>query len=492
MDELLNEQVIGLQTMVQQYATGSLSNEDYQAILLAHNEDVQKSRAKNAEEAFQEGNTDEWLDAEAEFSFKDVLRDIRQEYLTALGSNSKNLSPQDVYDAVNEAYKSNLKHMHQLGKGLYHHLKAHRDDVSQEIKQFADRVEARFPQINTLQMQHDRDRKKMANVETDLFALKKTQERLASVIEQQVNLNTDVYPMIKTLYKNRYADQIPSEVPVRELPLSEYERIKEEAQSAFQQRFSATKPVDQAKLLRAEVQTLKDANAALTEKVDSISTKLDTSTTLLSDALLAIQTQLSTLLPMSDSKPKGEKVIRETRGIGEKMEKPKKNGGGSDLNIKISEMKTKAKSIQNPQTSKSNPSIEEQAKSIQTQPQLPQTQDNHFPIPDIARQTFQIDPPELKEVLSQRVCQEAANSKIYNDIAFLRHLQSLRQQKDFRYFEYLKILTQDIFMVTVIRRQIVQENPHTIITTNEKEILVRSTQHLFHIHIESLRMLSCS
>ncbi|MGI4673440.1 hypothetical protein ACR2XN_28655 [Klebsiella pneumoniae] len=96
MDELLNEQVLGIQSMVQQYATSGLSNEDYNAILLAHNEDVQDIRTKSAYAATEEGNEDEWLDEKADFPFKDVLRHIRQEYLSAMGSSAKTLSPQEI------------------------------------------------------------------------------------------------------------------------------------------------------------------------------------------------------------------------------------------------------------------------------------------------------------------------------------------------------------------------------------------------------------
>ncbi|MGI4673364.1 hypothetical protein ACR2XN_28265 [Klebsiella pneumoniae] len=95
---------------------------------------------------------------------------------------------------------------------------------------------------------------------------------------------------------------------MRELPFSEYERIKEQAQEAFKEKF-LYKPIDHVKELREEVKTLKEANVDLAGKVDSMGNKLETATTLLTDTMVAIQLQLSQLLPVSDSKPKGEENL---------------------------------------------------------------------------------------------------------------------------------------------------------------------------------------
>lgn len=35
-----------------------------------------------------------------------------------LGSNAKDISSSEVYDAINNFYKSQFKFMHQLGKGI--------------------------------------------------------------------------------------------------------------------------------------------------------------------------------------------------------------------------------------------------------------------------------------------------------------------------------------------------------------------------------------
>lgn len=43
----------------------------------------------------------------------------------------------------------------------------------------------------------------------------------------------------------------------------------------------------------------------------------------------------------------------------------------------------------------------------------PQVQDYNFQIPNIARQSLQVEPPQFRNVLSHGIYQEAANSRIY-------------------------------------------------------------------------------
>ncbi|KAL8120172.1 hypothetical protein AgCh_017348 [Apium graveolens] len=48
----------------------------------------------------------------------EALQEIREDYLVILGSNDKDLTPVDVYEAINNAAKVQLKSMNYLGKWI--------------------------------------------------------------------------------------------------------------------------------------------------------------------------------------------------------------------------------------------------------------------------------------------------------------------------------------------------------------------------------------
>lgn len=75
-------------------------------------------------------------------------------------------------------------------------------------------------------------RKKLFIIGTDFSSLSKSNHKLADVIERNINFNNEVYPIIKVLYSNNYADKIPSEVPVRELSKFDYEKLWDQAVQA--------------------------------------------------------------------------------------------------------------------------------------------------------------------------------------------------------------------------------------------------------------------
>lgn len=116
-DELYLEQLGPLASIVQQLAISTMPNAQYSAILLEHSKDVKEQRAKIVDKEGQD-NVDEWLNGSAEFTFDEALQFLRQEYLTILGSNAKDLSPSQIYEAINDVYKSHIKSMHQFGKGI--------------------------------------------------------------------------------------------------------------------------------------------------------------------------------------------------------------------------------------------------------------------------------------------------------------------------------------------------------------------------------------
>ncbi|KAL8113922.1 hypothetical protein AgCh_020999 [Apium graveolens] len=54
-----------------------------------------------------------------------VLARFREEYVTILGSNAKDLSPEAIYDAITDVYKAQLKTFHLFGKALEVKLTGH-------------------------------------------------------------------------------------------------------------------------------------------------------------------------------------------------------------------------------------------------------------------------------------------------------------------------------------------------------------------------------
>ena len=105
LDELCVDQVEAMSKIAQHLLTSNLSNSDYEAILLCHKDDMDQAKDKTVNEDERDGNVDAWLSSISEVSMKGALEFLREDYLTTLGSNAKDLSPMEVYEAVNEAYK---------------------------------------------------------------------------------------------------------------------------------------------------------------------------------------------------------------------------------------------------------------------------------------------------------------------------------------------------------------------------------------------------
>lgn len=103
--------------------------------------------------------------------------------------------------------------------------------------------------------------------------------------------------------------------------------------------------------------------------------------------------------------------------------------------------------------------------SASVQPQ--EQRENDFKIPQVARHSLQSKPQDFNGILTGAICQEITNSKIYHDMAFLEFLQSLMEIFQFCYFVYIKKLLQHIHTVTVVRRQVIKENPYTKFLTSD-------------------------
>ena len=109
-DDLLVEQIFGLANISQHLLTSNMSNQDYQAIMLAYNKEVEEQKEKIVNDAEPDGNVDAWLADDFALKMNQVLARFREEYVTILGSNAKDLSPEAVYDAITYVYKASSKH----------------------------------------------------------------------------------------------------------------------------------------------------------------------------------------------------------------------------------------------------------------------------------------------------------------------------------------------------------------------------------------------
>ena len=124
---MLVEQISGLANISQHLLTSDMSNQDYQAIMLTYNEDVERQKEKIVNEEEEDGNVDAWLNDDFVLEMNEVLARFRKEYITILGSNAKALTPPEVYDAVMEVHKAQLKAFHLFGKALEVKLTGHED-----------------------------------------------------------------------------------------------------------------------------------------------------------------------------------------------------------------------------------------------------------------------------------------------------------------------------------------------------------------------------
>lgn len=59
----------------------------------------------------------------------------------ALSFNSKELTLAEVYEAINNTHKAQLKHLHQFGKGMQDKLRLIQEDILEKVKKVADYVD---------------------------------------------------------------------------------------------------------------------------------------------------------------------------------------------------------------------------------------------------------------------------------------------------------------------------------------------------------------
>lgn len=98
-----------------------------------------------------EPNVDAWLNGDITAMLDEVLGSFIEEYLTSLSSNAKNLSPSELYEAIHDVYKSQLKTLHQLGKGISSSLQDHTEVIQHKMKKIVDEVLLKFLEMQKVQ-----------------------------------------------------------------------------------------------------------------------------------------------------------------------------------------------------------------------------------------------------------------------------------------------------------------------------------------------------
>ncbi|KAL8134675.1 hypothetical protein AgCh_009630 [Apium graveolens] len=127
------------------------------------------------------------------------LARFRDEYITILGSNTKALTLQDVYDAVTEVYKAQLKAFHLFGKALELKLTGHEDKIRKLVKDKMDEIIPSQVQI-TSKFKHFTDQmsrmdlttieKEVKNLKQSFISLHIVQALTSLVKSQQTDIQT--------------------------------------------------------------------------------------------------------------------------------------------------------------------------------------------------------------------------------------------------------------------------------------------------------------
>ncbi|KAL8131777.1 hypothetical protein AgCh_007632 [Apium graveolens] len=200
------DQLVGLAQISQQLLTSDMSNQDYQAIMISYQTDVQEQQDKIVIEGEQDGNCDAWLNKDYNLEMEGVLAKFRKDYLIILGRNAKALTPAEVYDAINEVFKAQLKAFHLFGKALELRLIGHEDRVRKLLNERMDEIihsQVKF----TSKFQHFADQIKrldLTTMEKDVKNLRQSFIALHEVVQQQITSSNDTKLKLNQLHQSRY------------------------------------------------------------------------------------------------------------------------------------------------------------------------------------------------------------------------------------------------------------------------------------------------
>ncbi|KAK1379297.1 hypothetical protein POM88_026041 [Heracleum sosnowskyi] len=466
--------------IAQHLLTSNLPNADYEAILLCHKEDVEAQQEKIVDAAEPEGNVDAWLDAKRTLKLKDALAFLREEFLTSLGSNAKDLSPAAIYDAVNDVYKNQLKALHYLGKGLQSEISSIQEETDRSLTKLRNSYLSDFPKVDGILKEVQKTSTNVSMMDVTLAMVTDNIKKLASSLETQAKATITSNAMINVMWKNQYGDKLVDEVPLSDISKYDFARVKDQSLNSFrsQQLFSKVDGLEK------EVASLKDENRMLSTSLSQLNDKLDDQGNNTSNILLVQQQMMTSMmrsmnLPipgeaqdfLSDPKPKGEKV---------KEVIVKKKGG-----VPAKQSKLKGKLIEETIKPINLPPVEvinaQGQKSTVTTTYYPSTMPKDISTSQPAQPTSNAQPAKATTITEAKL-QEVANSHIYHDEAFLEFLKATYRdaQEDAR--TYRMKLKENIKYFTVAVRKIKDVHLREI-------IMVCKDNCLWHLAFQTLEKL---
>ncbi|KAK1389973.1 hypothetical protein POM88_018151 [Heracleum sosnowskyi] len=469
--------------IAQHLLTSNLPNSDYEAILLSHKEDFEAQQAKIVDEAQQDGNVDAWVDGKRTVKLKEALAFLREDYLTALGSNAKSLSPAEIYDAVNEVYKSQLKAMHFLEKGLQSEISTIKEETEHSLVQLRNTYLSDFPKVDGILKELRKTNQTVSSMDLSLALVTDNLKRMSTKLENQLQATINSNSMLTVLWKNQYGNKLVDEVPISDISKFDFSKIKDQSLNSFksQQLFSK---VDS---LEKEVADLKSENKVLSQSLEQLNHNLDDQSNATSNILLVQQQMMTTLLRsmnlpvpgeaqdiLYNSKPKGEKG----KGNGVNVQ----NRGG----VPAKQQKFKGKITEETIKPITLPSVDvinaQGQRSTVTTTYYPSTMSKDISAPQ------QTSSAKLVKatIITEAKLQEVANSHIYHDEAFLEFLKAIynNAQEDSRI--YRERLKENIKYFTVAVRKIKEVHLREIIMVSKDNCL----WHLSFQTLDKLRPIS--
>ncbi|KAL1824142.1 hypothetical protein ACET3Z_010920 [Daucus carota] len=203
-DDMLVGPIAGLANLSQQLVISNMENQDYQAILLCYNEEVENQKQKIVDEAEEEGNVDAWLSEQHVPEMKEVLARFRREYIIMMSSNAQSLTPPEVYEAIVDIHKAQLRAFHLFGKALEVQLQGQEDKIRKLVK---DKMDIIVPSQNEIKNKFQSFSEHMSRMDLTSLETKmsKMQEAFKALFKQHLghlslgSASTTSTPKIKDL-----------------------------------------------------------------------------------------------------------------------------------------------------------------------------------------------------------------------------------------------------------------------------------------------------
>ena len=147
---------------------------------------MEANQEKIVYEAEQQGNVGHWLSREFKVTMDEALVDFRQEYLTFLGSNARTLSTSELYDAIADIYKKQLKSVNYLARALEDHSDKQKSMIVADVKDYFDRLTKDTAGINS-KLRQSVEKLSQTSIDYSEASVKSLQEAFIKLFEHLQN-----------------------------------------------------------------------------------------------------------------------------------------------------------------------------------------------------------------------------------------------------------------------------------------------------------------